>query len=251
VRRTGLVTGAGSGLGALAAQRLAAAGWDVVAVDLDEEALARTALRSPNMHTRVCDITDPKAVEALVAETGAPHRVVHAAGIGPMEPALEQSLDEVERILRINYLGTVHVVKATMPGMLERGGGELVLFSSLASWVCTRKTAAYAASKAAINAYAEVLVQEHAGSGVKIRVVCPRQVDTPGFRKAAEADPASTAGMKGMPPRVVLDAVDRSLARPADDLYVFPGALAQITVGLKRHAPGLLRRVLARATAPH
>lgn len=246
--KTVLVTGAASGLGALAAQRLAAASWDVVAVDLDEEGLARTARRSSSIHTRVCDVADAKAVEGVVAEAGTVHRVVHAAAIGPLVPALDQPLDEVERVMRINYLGTVNVVRATLPGLLELGAGELVLFSSLASWVPTPKTSAYAASKAAINAYAETLSREHAGSGVRFRVVCPRQVDTPGFREAAKADPAATGNSKGMPPGAVLDAVDRSLTRNGG-LYVFPDPLTRATVLAKRLVPGLIDRALARMSA--
>lgn len=247
--KTALVTGAASGLGALAAQRLAAAGWAVVAMDVNETGLAHTALRSPNMHTRVCDITDAKAVAEVVAEAGPLQRVVHAAAIGPLAPALEQPLDEVERILAVNYLGTVHVVRAALPGMLKRARGELVLFSSLAGWVPVPKTSAYAGTKAAINAYAEVLVQEHGGQGVKIRCVCPRQVDTPLLRKLLAEDPAAAAHMKGMPPRLVLDAIDRSLAGPDTDLYVFPGALARLTVLAKRHTPVLMSRLLSRMTA--
>ncbi|GAA2451898.1 hypothetical protein GCM10010191_82700 [Actinomadura vinacea] len=244
---TALVTGAASGLGALAAQRLAAAGWDVVAADVDEKGLARTALRSPNTRTRSCDVSDAGAVADLVAETGTPHRVVHAAAIGPLVRALEHPLDEVERVMRIDYLGTVNVVRAALPGMLERGRGELILFSSLASWVPTPKSSAYAAAKAAVNAYAETLLREHAGSGVRIRVVCPRQVDTPGFREAAAADPAATGNMKGMPPGAVLDAVDRSLTRRGG-LYVFPDRLTRATVLAQRYAPGLMSRMLAKVT---
>ncbi|GAA2623925.1 SDR family oxidoreductase [Actinomadura fulvescens] len=244
--RTALVTGAGGGMGALAAQRLAAAGWDVVAVDVDEAGLGRTAARSPNMYTRVCDVADPKAVEAVVAETGTPHRVLHAAAIGPFGPVLEQPLDEVERIMRVNYLGTVHVVRATLPGMLALGQGELILFSSLAGWLTTPMTAAYAAAKAAVNAYAEGLVREHGDSGVKIRCVCPAQVDTPMLRQIVARYPA-VGRTRAMPARRVLDEIDRSLARPARDLYVLPGGRARTAVFLQRHAPGLAEPALRQA----
>ncbi|MFB4313364.1 SDR family NAD(P)-dependent oxidoreductase [Actinomadura sp. 21ATH] len=243
MRKTALVTGAASGLGALAAQRLAAGGWDVVAVDVDEDGLARTALRSPNTHTRACDVADPAAVEAVVAESGAVHRVVHAAAVSPLAPALEQPLADVERTLRIDYLGTVNVVRATLPGMLGRGAGELILFSSLAAFTPVAGSSAYGAAKAAVNAYAETLANEHRGSGVRFRIVCPRQVDTPAYRAAAAADPGGTAaGMRPMPPRAVLDAVDRSLA--GDGLYVFPDAITRAVVLARRYAPGLLRRAL-------
>lgn len=241
--KTALVTGAASGLGALAAQRLAAAAWDVVAVDVDEEGLARTALRSPNMHTRACDVSDPGAVETVAAECGAVHRVVHAAAISPLAPALKQPLDDVEQVMRTDYLGTVNVVRATLPGMLERGAGELVLFSSLAAFVPSPGSSAYGAAKAAVNAYAETLAHEHRGSGVRIKIVCPRQVDTPAFRAAREAAPSLTGGgLRPLPPRLVLDAIERSLA--TDDLYVLPDAITRAVVLANRYAPGLLRRTL-------
>ncbi|RFU41712.1 SDR family oxidoreductase, partial [Actinomadura logoneensis] len=237
------------GLGALAARRLAAAGWEVVAADLDADGLGATAHRSPNTRVRVCDVADAEAVDAVVAEAGPVHRVVHAAAVGPMATALEQPLADVERVLRTDFLGTVNVVRAALPGMLERGGGELVLFSSLASLLPVPKTSAYAAAKAAVNAYAEAVAAEHAGSGVVIRVVCPRQVDTPGFRAAASADPAATGRMRGIPPGVVLDAVDRSLARPAHDLYVLPDPLTRAVARARRWAPGATARLVGRVTA--
>ncbi|MEU5883217.1 SDR family oxidoreductase [Spirillospora sp. NPDC047279] len=249
MKRLALVTGAGSGLGALAAQRLAAAAWDVVGVDVDPEGLARTAARSPNTHTRLCDVADPKAVETVVAEIGTPHRVVHAAAVSPMGLTLEQPLDEVERVMRVDYLGTVHVVRATMPGMVARGRGELILFSSLAGWLPARTTSAYGAAKAAVDNYAETLFQEYGDSGVTIRVVCPAQVDTPGLRAAAERYPAAGRGPR-MAAREVLDEVDRSLARPAHDLYVLPGRRAKSAVFLRRHAPRLMDAAVRRATRP-
>lgn len=245
-RRTALVTGAGSGLGALAAQRLAAAGWAVVAVDVDADGMARTTERSPTMHTRICDVSDAEAVAEVAAEAGPLDRVVHAAAISSLGTALEQPLEEAERIWRVNFLGTVHVVRATLPGMLERGQGELILFSSLGGWIPAPKLGAYASAKAAVNAYAEVLVKEYGGRGVKIRCVCPSQVDTPQFRKIAAQDPAAVAHQKGMPPGPVLDAIERSLAR--NELFVFPGAAARIGVSLKRHVPRLFDRLVARLT---
>ncbi|MGK5550005.1 SDR family NAD(P)-dependent oxidoreductase [Actinomadura kijaniata] len=248
--RTALVTGAGSGLGALAARRLAAAAWDVVAVDVDADGLAATARRSPNLHTRVCDVTDPDAVARVVAESGAVHRVVHAAAISPLGAALEQPLAEVERVLRVDFLGAVVVARATLPGMLARGRGELVVFSSLGAWVPGHLTSAYASAKAAVNAFVEALAVEHRGGGVTFRCVCPRQVDTPMYRAVAARHPAATGGAKGMPPGRVLDAVERSLARPEDDLYVFPDALTRATVTAKRLLPRATRRAIAGRTDP-
>ncbi|XRQ05712.1 SDR family NAD(P)-dependent oxidoreductase [Actinomadura welshii] len=204
--RTALVTGAARGLGALAAQRLAAAAWDVVAVDADAGGLARTALRSPNMHVRTCDVTDPAAVADVVAMSGPVQRVVHAAMIAPAAPALEQPFGEVEHVLRTDVLGTVHVVRATLPGMLERGRGEMILCPPHPG----PGASAAAAASAAVAAYTDALWAEHGGRGVTFR--------------CCQAPP-------GVPPRLVLDAIDRSLARPAGEVHVArrPRAAALLT----------------------
>ncbi|MFC5180147.1 hypothetical protein [Actinomadura harenae] len=86
--------------------------------------------------------------------------------------------------------------------------------------------------------------------GVVIRCVCPRQVDTPGFRAAAAAGPSATGRMRGVPPGRVLDAVDRSLARrPARDLYVFPDPLTRAVARARRWLPGPTARPVGRITA--
>ena len=137
---------------------------------------------------------------------------------------------------------------AFLPAMVERGRGELVIYSSLDGWVPARKMSAYAASKAAVNAYAEVLAAEYRGSGVKIRCVCPG-VDTPQYRSLAAEDPAAVADHRSiMPASVVVDAVERSLA--GDGLFVFPGAVAKAAITLRRHFPRLLGRLVDYDTSP-
>ncbi|WP_141581054.1 SDR family NAD(P)-dependent oxidoreductase [Actinomadura sp. WMMA1423] len=192
MRRTALVTGAARGLGAMAAQRLAAAAWDVVAVDVDELGLAKTAHRSPNTHVRVCDVTDEEAVAEVLAMTGPVHRVVHAASASATGPVLTQPLGELEDVLRTNVLGTANVVRAALPGMLDRRSGELFLCPDTSG-------PPRSPSAAAVAAYADALWAEHGGRGVVLRCVHA---------------PAGT------PRGLVLDAMERSLARPAAEIHL-------------------------------
>jgi short-subunit dehydrogenase len=82
---------------------------------------------------------------------------------------------------------------------------------------------------------------------VKIRCVCPSQVDTPQFRRIAAEDPSVVAHRSGMPAGLVLDEIERSLAR--DELFVFPGATARPAIRAKRFVPRLLQRTLSHMTS--
>jgi NAD(P)-dependent dehydrogenase (short-subunit alcohol dehydrogenase family) len=246
---TALVTGAASGIGELTAIKLAASGWAVAAVDIDADGLAALAGRVTGVQAHVCDVSDEGAVDSLLTAVGPLDRLVHAAAIAGLGRALEQSRDDFDLIWRVNFVGTVNVVRAFLPAMVERGRGDLVLYSSLDGWVPARKLAAYAASKAAVNAYAEVLAAEYRGSGVKIRCVCPGRVDTPQYRRLAAADPAAVAHhRKLMAPSAVVDAVERSLA--GDGVFVYPGTVAKLGVRLRRHLPRLMGRLVDYDTNP-
>jgi short-subunit dehydrogenase len=243
---TALVTGAGSGIGEASALRLAADGWNVVAADVDDAALKALREREPRIGIEHCDVQDAEAVDQLAKAIGPVDRLVHAAAVSRLGSALGQPREEFDAIWRINFLGTVQIVRAVVPGMIERGRGEVVLYSSLGGWVPARKLSAYASSKAAVNAFADVLDQECRGSGVTIRCVCPSQVDTPQFRRISAEDPAATAHRTGMPVSAVVDEVERSLSRKG--LYVFPGSTAKATILIKRHFPRTFGKILEHET---
>jgi NAD(P)-dependent dehydrogenase (short-subunit alcohol dehydrogenase family) len=245
-----LVTGAASGMGQLAARRLAAAGVAVAAVDVDERGLHTTVSRAPTMQPWVCDVTDAAAVERVVKEVeaafGPVDRVVHAAGICLPGALAEQPVDEIERTIDVNYLGTVRVVKATLPGMVEQRGGDVVMFASLAGWLPSPHLGAYAASKHAVVAFAEVLAYESRGSGVRVACVCPPIVDTPMVEGIRARDELALGGQDGIDPGVVLDAIDRAL--DAGELFVLPGRGTKTVWRTRRFAPRLMWRQIERAT---
>jgi short-subunit dehydrogenase len=246
-----LVTGAASGMGQLAARRLAASGASVAAVDLDDDGLAATVGRAATMQSWTCDVSDADAVERLVKDVesalGPIDRLVHAAGICLPGTIVEQPVDELDRTIAVNFLGTVHAVKVVLPGMLERQGGEVVAFASLAGWLPSPHLAAYAASKHAVVAFMEVLAYENRGSGVRFACVCPPVVDTPMVAGIHARDAAALGGQRGIDPSIVLDAIDRSL--DADELFVLPGKGTKAAWRTRRFAPSLIWRQIERATS--
>jgi len=240
-----LVTGGGSGMGRLAAQRLAGAGASVAAVDVNDAGLRETAAGFDNLHTHLLDVTDAQAVQARVkqieSELGPIDRVYNAAAIMPTALLADQDLDEIHRIMEVNYGGLVNVTKCVLPGMLERGRGDLVQFASLAGWIPTLHFGAYNASKFAVVAFTEVLHHETRGRGVRIACVCPPPVATP-LLDQAKSRPKLLDESPPIEPSVVLDAIERSLE--AGKLWVYPGRGSTAAWRIRRFLPGLLWRRL-------
>src|SRR3712207_2232537 len=138
--RTALITGGASGLGAAAAERLAAEGLRVVTADLSG---------TPDLHL---DVTDVDAVARATEEVGPVDVLVNCAGIvGPNKPLLETAPDEWRRVFEVNVLGTVNTMRAFVPGMRDRGWGRVVNIASIAGKDGNPNLPIYSASKAAVT----------------------------------------------------------------------------------------------------
>jgi len=122
-----------------------------------------------------------EAVKRVEAELGPIDILVANAGIGAYGAFADIDVDEVERLVQVNLLGTVYPIKAVLPGMLERGRGHIVVVSSVAGRFGSPLEAAYASTKFAQIGLAEALSVEVAGKGVGVSIVNPGVVDTEFF----------------------------------------------------------------------
>src|SRR5215218_6097746 len=172
--KTVLITGAARGLGAETARRVAARGANVALVGLEPEELARVAAQcGTNAAWFECDVTDVVALEAAVAGTverfGGIDVVMANAGIAP--GGMVRSVDPAafERTIEINLLGVWRTVRAALPHVIDRKGYVLVI-ASLAAAVHAPGMAAYAASKAGAEAFADSLRVELDHLGVRVGV---------------------------------------------------------------------------------
>jgi NAD(P)-dependent dehydrogenase (short-subunit alcohol dehydrogenase family) len=243
--RVALVVGGASGMGRLAARRWSQAGGIAVAADVNELGLRETAQGQRALHTRLVDVTRAEAVSALVkeveAEIGPIERVYNGAGVMPTGLLLEQDLDEIHRVMEINYGGMVNVSLATMPRMLDRGRGALVNFASIAGWVPNMHFGAYSASKFAVVAFSEVLHHENRGRGVHVCCVCPSTVDTPLLSQATSHPRIMETGPRPIPPQRVLDAIDRAIER--GEFWVFAGLTTRLGWYFRRFVPSLMWKI--------
>lgn len=166
--RTALVTGGASGLGAASAQRLRRDGLRVVTVDL-----------APSADIQL-DIADAAAVAEAVASIGAVDVVVNSAGIGgPNTALLDTTPEQWRQVMDVNVIGTVNVMRAAVPGMVERGWGRVVNFASMAGKDGNPNLSVYSASKAAVIALSKSFGKELATTGVLINAIAPAVIATP------------------------------------------------------------------------
>ncbi len=192
--KVALVTGGASGMGRVASRRLAAEGASVAVFDMNETALAELAAESPRIRTWRCNVADWQQVQECVAEVerelGPIDRLTHAAGIMPSHAVIDTTLEEARRLMDVNYFGTLHMIRAVVPGMLARDRGDVILFGSISGMALTPKLGAYAASKSAVNVIGETLANELARTALRIAVVLPPAVNTPLIEQSLATDAA-------------------------------------------------------------
>jgi NAD(P)-dependent dehydrogenase (short-subunit alcohol dehydrogenase family) len=173
-----LVTGASSGIGRLAAQRMADMGLRVYGTSRNPQAAAPGA--TPLLELDVSsDASASRCVETVMAQAGRLDVLVSNAGLAHVSLAEETPMSEARALFETNFFGTLRMIRAVLPGMRERGGGRIVVLSSLAGLVGVPGQAYYAASKHALEGYCESLRYELEALGIFVSLV------EPGFHRTA------------------------------------------------------------------
>jgi NAD(P)-dependent dehydrogenase (short-subunit alcohol dehydrogenase family) len=174
--RRAIVTGAASGIGRAAAERLLSEGVDVLAIDIKPGPLADLA--AAGCRTLVADLADPATRERIAEEHGADlSYMVNAAGILLIKPITEITVEEWRRVQTVNAESIFFLCQLVGPRM--RAGGAIVnLSSSSAKLAATVEVAAYAASKTAITSITRSFAYALASRPVRVNCICPGIVDT-------------------------------------------------------------------------
>jgi 3-oxoacyl-[acyl-carrier protein] reductase len=188
MNRTCLVTGATRGIGFAVAAKLLAAGDRVAITGTSGDGVAEAEQRLSDgrgagaVTGLVCDVRDPAAVERAVREAvaqfGGLDVLVNNAGVGVGGPVSDMTYDEWNRIIDTNLTGVFHCSKACIPHLRARGGGWIINVSSLASKNPFVGGGAYCASKTALNALSEVMMQELRYDNIRVSYVLPGSVAT-------------------------------------------------------------------------
>ena len=226
--KVAIVTGGASGMGQIFARRLAAGGAKVAIFDVNQAGLDATAAESDNLTAFHCDISSLEDVETKVCQVaeqlGPVDILVHAAALMPAHLLSEHTHPDMERLFRINYFGTTYMNRAVLPSMTERGTGRILNFGSIAGIALVPKMGAYCATKAAVNAYTEVLQNEIRNTGVRAHLICPPAVNTPLVDQTIDTDsPGSIIESKEKgrlaDPEKIVDAIFKGVAKDKDIIY--------------------------------
>ena len=179
-RHTALITGASRGIGRAIALRLAPR-WNIIAMARTRpelETLAQEiADKGGTCEASVIDVTDGRAVRSALDGRDI-DVAVNNAGVGVMKPFVDLQPEEWQLMMDVNLNAVYHVTQAVLPGMIRRGRGHVVIIGSIAGKTGFAGGAAYAATKFAVNGFAESLMLEVRDAGVKVSVVMPGSVAT-------------------------------------------------------------------------
>ena len=186
--RVAFVTGAGSGIGAAVAIRLAAEGARVAVADIDDLGADRTVhlIREAGGYAEALavDVSDPISVESAVtkavASFGALHLAVNNAGVtGVTAPTAEYDVQDWRRVIDINLSGVFYGLRYEIPALLTAGGGAIVNISSVLGTNGCRHQSAYAAAKHGIVGLSKCAALEYADQCIRVNTVAPGYIETP------------------------------------------------------------------------
>jgi NADP-dependent 3-hydroxy acid dehydrogenase YdfG len=210
-RRTAVVTGASSGIGAATARLLAAEGFDVVLGARRLDRLAEVAEAcGPSARSLALDVTDQSSVDAFCEAVGPCAVLVNNAGgaLG-LDPIATADDERWQRMYDTNVMGTMRMTRALLPALIASGDGHVVMVGSIAAHEPYPGGAGYNAAKFATRAFTQVLRQEVLGQPVRVTEVDPGMVETEFSLVRFDGDVARAASVyEGVTPLTADDVAD-------------------------------------------
>lgn len=254
------VTGGGSGIGKEVVLHLLKQNAKVAAIDLRKEsldALKQTAgENSKNLSLHIADISDKSAVEKLPNEIlshhGAVDGLINCAGIiQPFVKINDLDYKDIERVMNINFYGTLYMTKAFLPHLLERPVAHLVNVSSMGGFLPVPGQSVYGASKAAVKLMTEGLYAELLETNVRVSVVFPGATATNITKtsgvNAPEVSSEQAQKFKMLPASAAAEQIVKGIEK--DKFQIFLGQDSKSMNKLYRLNPGFATRFIAKQMA--
>lgn len=249
------ITGASSGIGEALTYALHKRGAKLILSSRRGKALKEVKEKcsgdASDIHILTLDLakTDELASKAQEALNIYGHidYLFNNGGISQRSEAVDTKLEVTQKVMDINFMGSVALTKAVLPSMIERKSGHIVVTSSVMGKFGTRLRSSYAASKHALHGYFDCLRQEVYEDNIQISLVCPGFIKTDVTKNALEGDGTKhnqmgTGQKRGMAPNDFAQKVLPKIAKGKDEIYIGGKEIAGIY--LKRWVPSLLKKML-------
>jgi short-subunit dehydrogenase len=249
-----LVTGSSRGIGRAIAEAFAVRGCvlGLVARSVDELRELASTLPGEGHVALPADVGDRSSIAAAAERFGDCDVVVANAGVAYYGTFRDMDLDKIERMTTINWLGTVYTIKATLPRMLERARGQIVVVSSGAGYRSFPEAAAYGATKQAQRGFAEALRHELDGTGVSVTLVYPGEIKSHLHDHEKDTMPTWYHGDSAASPAPLAEAVVRAVEKDERAVH-YPRVVRTLRIvhGISpRLGDAVLRRLRGSSAAP-
>lgn len=252
------ITGASSGIGEALVYAYHKLGAKLIISSRNKDKLydvkSRCKGNPTDIHVLPLDLEQTDSLAAVAAQAlkiyGKIDVVIHSGGISQRSLAMDTELSVNERLMNVNYFGTVALSQALLPAMIQKGGGHVVVISSLVGKFGTPLRSGYAASKHALHGYFDSLRAELYQQNIKITIVCPGFIKTQVSVNALVGDGSAQNSMddaqaQGMPAEKCAQEIIAALTKGKEEVYI--GGKEVYGVMLKRFFPKLFSNLLRRA----
>jgi len=181
--KTALITSAAQGIGRASAIAMASEGAKVYATDIRDDLLRTLGEEGPGIEAFVLDVLKPEHISAAVERTGTPDILFNCSGYVHHGTILETDDKAWDFSFDLNAKAHFRMMKAVLPGMLERGHGTIINMSSAASSIKgVGNRFVYGATKAAVIGMTKALAADFTTRGIRVNAICPGTVETPSLR---------------------------------------------------------------------
>lgn len=251
------ITGASSGIGEALAYKLNELGAKLILSSRNRESLyvvkSNCKINQLDIHILPLDLENADSLKEVTASAikifNRVDLIIHSGGVSQRSLALETDLNVAQRIMNINFWGTVALTQSILPFMLSKNAGHIVVISSLVGKFGTKFRSAYSASKHALHGYFDSLRTE-IDPKIKISIICPGFIKTNVTINALTADGTKQNSMddaqaNGMPADQCALEIIKAIQAEKEEVYV--GGKEKYAVLLKRFLPGLFSKIVRKA----